>query len=1003
MRGFIAGAVLVVSCHAAPVDFGRDVKPIFERACSGCHGAKAQMGGLRLDARDLAARAIRPGRAAASPLYQRVAGLGEQARMPMGAKPLAAAEIAIIRDWIDQGAQWPDAHTVKAELRKHWAFTPPVRPALPVVRRTAWCASPIDRFILARLEREGLTPSPEAARATLLRRLSLDLTGLPPTPAELDRFLGDPRPDAYRREVERLLASPHYGERWARVWLDAARYADSDGYEKDKPRQVWFYRDWVIDALNRDLPYNRFLVEQIAGDLLPNATQDERVATGFLRNSMINEEGGVDPEQFRMEAMFDRMDAIGKAVLGVTVQCAQCHNHKYDPIAQEEYYRLFAYLNNSHEANIAVYTPEERAERDQIGARIAAIEAGLRRGAPDWARRMASWEAAAARAAQPEWTVIRPEVDDISTGGQRYLPMPDGSLLALGYAPTKHKVKLTARIARGPVTAIRLELMNDPNLPLGGPGRSIRGTGALTEFEVEAAPAGDPAAKPTRRRIARATADLNLPETPLDRIYYDKTDKRRVTGPIEFAIDGKDETSWGHDAGPERRNLPRKAVFQLAEPINYAGGAVVVIYLSQRAGGWNSDDNQNQNLGRFRLSVTASPNVEADPLPAAVRAAIALPAARRTRAQQDAVFSYWRATVPEWKAANDEIEALWRRLPEGGSQLVLAERAEPRQSFVLARGDFLKPGKPVAPGVPAFLNPLPAGAPANRLGLALWLTDRSAPTTARAMVNRVWQQYFGIGVVATVEDLGRQSEAPSHPELLDWLAVEFMEKGWSLKQLHRAIVTSAAYRQRSTVSAELLAKDPYNRLLARGPRFRVDAEAVRDIALAAAGLLNQRVGGPSVFPPAPAFLFQPPASYGPKVWSEAHDATRYRRALYTFRYRSVPYPMLQTFDAPNGDSACVRRSRSNTPLQALTTLNEPLFVEAARALAERTLREGGAGDAERARYAFRLCASRTPEAEETAELLALLAKQTARGKSGVDAWMAVARVILNLDETITKE
>jgi hypothetical protein len=1016
---------MAVTLRATAADFVNDVQPIFEKSCYSCHGAKLQMGGLRLDSKKLAltggqsGAVIQPGKSAESLLYRRVAGVGDQPRMPMGGKPLDPAQLAAIRAWIDSGASWPDGLDAgNAEIKKHWAYIPPKRPDLP---KTA-AANPIDRFILARLEKEGLKPSPEADRVTLLRRLSLDLIGLPPSIDEVDVFLKDESKDAYEKQVDRLLASPHYGERWGRIWLDAARYADSNGFEKDKARQVWFYRDWVIHALNRDLPYSQFIIEQLAGDLLPNATQDQVVATGFLRNSMINEEGGVDPEQFRMEAMFDRMEAVGKAVLGVTIQCAQCHNHKFDPLTQEEYYRMFAFINNTHEANIPAYTPDEQKKRAGIFRQIREIEAELQHRQPDWPERMAQWEAGLK--SQPDWIVVRPEVDDISTGGQKYMPMPDGSFLAQGYAPTGHRVKLTARTGVQNITAFRMELLTDPNLPLGGPGRSATGTCALTEFEVEAAPA-DSSDKPAKIKIARATSDIALPETPLP----DDAKKRRTTGPIEFAIDGKEETAWGIDAGPGLRNQPHNAVFELAAPIANSGGTLLDFYLSQKHGGASSDVSDNQNLGRFRLSITTTPGAAADPLPKAVRDILSVPRDQRSSSQAQTVFSYWRTTVPEWRESNQRIAELWKQYPEGSSQLVLNAREDTRPTSILERGDFLKPARRVEPGVPAFLNPLPSDAPPNRLTFARWLVDRNAPTTARAVVNRLWQNYFGTGLVSTPEDLGKQSEPPSHPELLDWLAVEMMDRNWSLKAMHRAIVTSATYRQSSHVTPELYARDPYNRLLARGPRFRVDAEIVRDIALAASGLLNNEVGGPSVFPPAPAFLFVPPASYGPKVWKEATGAERYRRALYTFRYRSSPYPMLQTFDAPNGDISCVRRGRSNTPLQALTTLNEPLFLESARALAMRTLREGGATDEQRLTYAVRRCVARRPTKREASQLLAMLNKETQRFADGklnswdlaaadpaqppavpngatpaqLAAWTAVSRVLLNLDETITKE
>ena len=1107
----LAVALLLAATSVAPaaddrVDFTRDIRPILSDACFQCHGPDegTREADLRLDNKDAALgdrggyAAFVPGKPGESEAFRRMTSDDPQERMPPAdsAKQLTAQQIDLVKRWIEQGADWSE----------HWAFIPPVRPSVPQIAGADWPANPLDTFVLARLQREQLAPAPAADRTTLLRRLTLDLIGLPPAVDDVDEFLADDSPAAFEKQVDRLLASVHYGERWGRHWLDAARYADSDGFEKDKQRQVWFYRDWVVDAFNRDLPYDRFIIEQIAGDLLVDgnavdplrestageatpqpvgrsstpsappanapgrpllaehvnhladpATQSHLVATGFLRNSMINEEGGVDPEQFRMEAMFDRMDAIGKGILGLTIQCAQCHTHKFDPITHTEYYRLFAFLNNAHEANVAAYTPDEQMQRADVFREIAELEAGLRHRHPDWPERMAAWEDQV-RDDQPEWSIVRPELD--TSGGQKHYLLEDGSILAQGYAPTKHTTEFTVRTDLEHITAARLELLNDPNLPLGGPGRSIFGLCALTEFHVVAAPADRPHEK-HELKIVSATADANPGEHELADIFDDNSNRRRVTGPVAWAIDRKDETAWGIDVGPGRSNVPRKAVFVFEKPVTFAGGAVLTFRLTQNHGGWNSDDNQNNNLGRFRLSITSADSPVADPLPAAVREILAVPREQRTPRQTAAVFSHWRATVPEWEEANNLIEAWWRQHPPGASQLVLLTRDEPRQTHLLDRGDFLKPKDPVEPGVPAFLHPLqdprsgdsqsprsagatspsvePASsAPASpnaaaetrrddaippRLAFARWLVDPRSPTTSRALVNRVWQTYFGTGLVRTSEDLGRQSEPPTHPDLLDWLAVEFMgvesreseganiehstlnieHRGttdhgqrtphtprvpasalpaslpsWSLKHLHRLILTSATYRQSSQVTEELLTRDPFNRFLARGPRFRVDAEVVRDMALAASGLLNRKLRGPSVYPPAPDFLFAPPASYGPKVWDEDTGPDRYRRAVYTFRYRSVPYPALDAFDAPNGDASCVRRARSNTPLQALVTLNEPLFVECAEALAGRMLREGGATDRDRMAYGFRLCLSRGPTEQESAMLLDLLNRQQQR-------------------------
>ncbi len=515
----------------------------------------------------------------------------------------------------------PDSNT-------HWAFRAPKRPELPAVKQTTWVRNPIDRFVMARLEKEGLTPSPEADRTTLIRRLSLDLTGLPPTSKEVDDFVADRSEDAYEKVVDRLLASSHYGERWGRLWLDAARYADSDGFEKDKPRFVWHYRDWVIDAINRDLPYDQFIIQQIAGDLLPNSTQEQKVATGYLRNSMVNEEGGIDPEQFRMEAMFDRMDAIGKGVLGLTIQCCQCHNHKFDPMSQAEYYRMFAFLNESTEGSIPVYTPQEQMKRADVFRQIHEIEADLKHREPKWADLMRGWERQV-KNDQPDWHVVRPETD--GTGDEKYVLQDDGSILAGGYAPTKHSPEFRCKTDEKKITAVRFELLNDKNLPLGGPGRSIKGLFALTEFRVFAISPDNPGVK-RDVKIIRATADVNPPIKELDAIFFDQTKRRRVTGPVEYLLDGKDETAWTTEIGPGRSNVPRKAVFVFEEPIAFPKGGTVVFKLTQNHGGWNSDDNQNNNVGRFRFSVTDETNPVADPLPMASSKTLGKPSRMLLRA-----------------------------------------------------------------------------------------------------------------------------------------------------------------------------------------------------------------------------------------------------------------------------------------------------------------------------------------------------------------------------------
>ena len=1023
---------------AAPhqVDFTQELEPLFAERCFDCHGPKKQESALRADGRDYLLKggdngpAIVPGKSAESILVQVLAGThADLARMPKKKEKFTAEQIGLVRAWIDQGAEWATGVALQSHANtNHWAFKAPVRPALPQPANARWVRTPIDNFILAKLDAEKLKPSPETDRITLLRRLSLDLIGLPPSPPEVDAFLADKSPDAYERQVDRLLASPHYGEKWGRHWLDAARYADSDGFEKDKTRNVWFYRDWVVNAFNHDMPYDQFVIEQIAGDLLPNATQDQIVATGFLRNSMINEEGGVDPEQFRMEAMYDRVDAIGKSMLGLTIQCAQCHNHKFDPISQEEYYRLFAFLNNDNAAQRVVYTTQEQMLVGNLAREIKDLETGLRHTTPDWEERLAKWEASVTTN-QPVWTVLRPRAEDISTGGQKYLLQPDGSLLAQGYAPTKHTALILATNDLQNVSAIRIELLTDANLPANGPGRSFKGTCALTEFTAEAVSVVNPTNK-VAIKFSKVTADYEQSEAELEPNFEDKSGKKRVVGPVAYANDGNADTAWGIDAGPGRRNQDRKAVFQCATNVGFPGGTRWQLHLVQKHGGWNSDEHMNNNLGRFRISLASSPEpVVADPVPKRVRDVLAIPRAQRSPAQAATVFSYWRTTVPEFKETNDKIDKSWAQWPEGTTSLTLAVRDEPRPTHILKRGDFLKPDKAVTFGVPAVLHPLPAGADGSRLTLAKWLVDKKSPTTARSFVNRVWQTYFGTGLVESPEDFGTRCETPSHPGLLDWLACEFMDANWSVKHIQRLIVTSAVYRESSRITPELYARDPYNRLLARGSRLRVDGEIVRDVTLAASGLLNPAIGGRTVFPPAPAFLFQPPASYGPKTWIEDTGPERYRRGLYVFRFRSVPYPMLQTFDAPNGDFSCVRRLRSNTPLQALVSLNEPMFVECAQAFARKILAEGGQSDADRINFAFRRAVSRPPTDGERQELLALLEKEKqhiaagwvnplelATGKNELPAnlpqdttptqlaaYTVVSRVLLNLDETITRE
>jgi mono/diheme cytochrome c family protein len=993
------------------VDFVRDIRPIFQARCAGCHGAARQMAQLRLDNRQLALRVVAPGNGKDSRLLRRVLGLGGEPRMPKGGEPLPHSEIELIRRWIDEGADWPDSASAAVDGgQRHWAFIAPVRPAPPPVKNNALSRTPVDNFILAALERRGLAPSAEADKATLIRRLALDLTGLPPSLKEIDAFLADRSPDAYEKLVERLLASPHYGERWGRWWLDAARYADTNGFEKDRDRSIWPYRDWVIKAFNRDLPFDRFTVEQLAGDLLPQPTLEQRIATGFLRNSMMNEEGAVEPEQFRVERLIDRVDAVGKAFLGLTVNCAQCHTHKFDPVKHDEYYKFYAFFDSDEEPEIEVPSEEVKKKRAEILDGIAKIEDELLAKNPGLAERLAEWERRAAYD-ESQWRVLT-DTEVIGTNGTKFERLLDDSYIGRGDNPTQSVYYVKARTDLKNITGFRLELMTDPTLPRGGPGRSTDGTVFVSEFKVEAAPAGQPD-KAGQVAIAGASADYSSDRNTIGR-----------------AIDGDEKTSWSTDAGPGLRNQPRKAVFALKSPVGFDGGTLLTLSVWQKEfDGEAARRFEAPNAGRFRLSVTTAANPQADPVPAHVRRILGVPASGRTKEERREVFRYFRTTLPEFAEANKAAAALMRQWPDADTTLVLAPRPQPRVTRVFTRGDWKRPAEVVTPGTPAFLHPFPKDAPPNRLGLAQWIVHKDNPLTARVVVNRIWQSYFGQGLVTTPEDFGMRCEQPSHPELLDWLAVEFREKGWSWKHLHRLIVNSATYRQASRapspVRERLREADPSNRLLARAPRLRVEAETVRDITLAAAGLLSRKVGGPSVYPPIPdgalAVSFR-----SRSTWPTSAGEDRYRRGLYTFWKRSVPYPSMSVFDAPNADFACTRRARSTSPLQALTTLNDAAFVEAAQAMALRVWREGGADDRSRVVYAFRLATGRAPDAYEIQRLLALLRQQRARFAGdtaaavyvtspdpnnlppGVDLhqlapWTVVARVLLNLDETITKQ
>lgn len=836
LAGLMAGSAF------GQIDFKTDVEPIFHRNCYACHGPSVQMNGLRLDRRDVAlagghsGKAITPSDSEASLLMQRVATDDAKLKMPPGDQRLSSEDIATLRAWIDEGAVWPEsaepAETKASDATKHWSFQPIERPEPPAVSTQTWVRNPIDQFVLAKLEAEQIKPSPEADKTTLLRRVTLDLIGLPPEPADVDAFLQDNLPGAYGRAVDRLLDSPHYGENWARHWLDLARYADSDGFEKDLDRpHSWRWRHWVIEALNRDMPFDEFTVQQIAGDLLPNATASQQVATGFHRNTLKNREAGVKRGEARFEELIDRASTVGTVWLGLTVGCAQCHDHKFDPISQKEFYQLYSFFDHARETEILAPLPGEMGPY----------------------------------------------------------------LQALG----EHESKRAALLEEFEIARLQAQWEEKIVRAMDYPGES-------TEWDFQ---------------ITSMRAMLN------------HADRRLHTPP--------DERS------PRERQI-------------------VTDYFIQRFG---------PELAKDDCAIEA--------------------------------FSELRGKLGELEKA----------LPRPSEAYALEAASEPVTTHIAVRGDWRRPGVEVEPGVPSILPPLQENDQAARLRLARWLVDERNPLTPRVTVNRMWQAFFGTGLVATPGDFGTQGETPSHPELLDWLADEFRRVGWSMKQMHKTIVMSATYRQQSRTRKELLTSDPGNRLLARQARLRLSAEQIRDAALTASGLLYPTVGGHSIRPVQPEGIAE--VTYGSSRWNASEGKERYRRGLYIQYKRTAPYPMLANFDAPNTNVTAPQRRRSNTPLQALNLLNDPVFFEAAQALAVRVAQ---AGDGDRFTEVFRLCLAREPDSQEKDMLATFWQRQKELFErepeavesvipykmSGVEpaelaAWVTLGRGLMNLDEFITRE
>jgi hypothetical protein len=990
--------VLLVSSagFGAEVSFNRDVRPILSDNCFYCHGtdAKERKAGLRLDTFEGATvetdgvRAIVPGDPANSAAWERILSDDPDEVMPppKSHKKLSAAQKEILKRWIASGATY----------EPHWSLVPIRSFPVPAVKQPAWPRGDLDRFVLARVEAEGLAPAPEASKEVLIRRVTLDLTGLPPTPAEVEAFLRDTSGTAYETVVDRLLKSPHFGERMAVDWLDAARYADTNGYQVDRDRELWPWRDWVIRAFNANQPFDQFTIEQLAGDLLPGATLDQKVATGFHRNHMLNEEGGVIADEFLAEYTADRVETTAAVWLGQTFNCARCHDHKYDPFTQRDFYAMKAFFHNVPERGVGLYSnpvrtnapPFVRLPAPEVEARIAdlngkskavsdqlaALAGASATGLDEWAGQLASTSVT--------WRGI--ELLEAKGGDQPPVLDVPAKAVVIGPQETRsNTITIRAKWPAGRVSALRLVCEAAET------STSVR----WSQFKVVAGAAL--VLRPVVAGGSLATAEL---AKVLD------NDRRTVT--VVGAT----------------KDRPAEAVFELETPREPGSGEVEAAFEIgiENAGGGS----------RWRLFLT-----DADPAMLAPTAILTLAkkeAAKRSPAETKQLADFRLSQQPEHRRLSDELASLKKQIEaaelEIPTTLVMEEMKEPRPTHLLMRGAYDKPGEAVTAAVPAVLPPLREGDPANRLGLARWLVDERNPLTARVTVNRIWQAVFGTGLVRTSEDFGSQGEAPSHPELLDWLAWEFRESGWDVKGLVRRLVTSAAYRQQSAAPPALRERDPANRLLARGPRFRLSAEMIRDQALAASGLLVPKIGGPSVKPYHPPGLYEqvvaqrdnPKATYQPGQGDDLH-----RRSLYTYWKRSVPHPAMLVFDAPFRETCSLARQRTNTPLQALNLMNDPTYVEAARFLGQRMLREGGATAEARVEYGFRLLLARKPRSGEMEVLKkaleraqadfrkdpesakALLAVGEAKHEASLDpvelaACASVAMTLLNLDEAVMK-
>lgn len=975
------------------ISFSRDVYPIFQRACLECHGQRKQEGGLRLDVR---AEALDSGtidieQPEASELLRRVGLLrGHDEVMPAIGEPLSRREVDVIRQWIEQGASWPEDF----EAAPHWAYVVPQRPAIPPQFVDKWIQSPIDFFVWKRLCQEGLCPSPPAEPAKLVRRLFLDLIGIPPTPGEVEAFVAEPTSARYAELVDDLLNRPQFGERWARPWLDMARYADSHGFQRDDLRDNWAYRDWVIQALNADMPFDQFTIEQLAGDLLPNATESQKIATGFHRCAPTNVEAGSLPEETRVEQVLDRVNTTGTIWLGTTFECCQCHDHKYDPFTIKDYYSFLAFFNSTElEADLTkpetpssiqfqgpslpLANPERDRERGSLEANLASVKSQLQQRKTELDSKLESWVTQEIAGSESRAQTHGLPVLDFTSHGttDTFEKLDRARILLVGDDPPNKDVYVvsTRKLLQG-VLGFRLDVLQHESLPGKGPGRGdpVRRNFVLNEFSAEL------------RHRDGSVQELNFSSA--------RASFSQKNWDVSGAIDQSQTSGW---AVSPKFDQSHWAVFALEQPLDLADQSELVFTLTQNFG-------QSRTIGCFEISaVTGSLKTEA--VPSEILEIASEPAAMWSKSDRQKLRDYQLSQDPLGIKLGRQIAAFEKKIEQlaADTTLIMVEMQEPRETHVFMRGDYRQPGESVEPRTPLTLHPMPQG-PANRLTLAKWLVSPQNPLIARATVNRWWAELFGQGIVTTPEDFGIKGELPTHPELLDWLAVEFMDSGWSMKELLRLIVTSATYQQSSRITPELLERDDRNSLLARGPRLRMDAEMIRDNALAISGLLSLKQFGPPIRP------YQPDGIWT-KVGGAKYDyevspgSEQYRRGVYVVLKRGAPYPSLINFDATPRLACTVMRSRSNTPLQALTLLNDPVYVDAARALAERVQIEQSHLPLEaKIDYAFQLCAARRPSPNERDALLRLYHAQTT-ASSSQEAWYCIATTLLNLHETITKD